>query len=129
MVVTATKRFTFDACHFLPGHKGKCANMHGHTYKLEVTIMREGGKVQPADSGSDAGMVMDFSDLKKLVNEAVIERFDHHNLNDVLTYRPTAENMAEDILVTLNNMMANLPVEVIMVKLWETGDSYVEVKL
>lgn len=73
----------FDAAHYLPTYKGKCANMHGHTWHIKVEIF---GPVHTD------GMVMDLTELKSKVNK-LIERFDHKVLNDILT-TPTCENLA-----------------------------------
>ncbi|MGA9098800.1 MAG: 6-carboxytetrahydropterin synthase QueD, partial [Methanotrichaceae archaeon] len=74
----------FDAAHSLPGYQGKCANLHGHTYKVEVVIEGPIG---------ENGFVMDFFQLKKILN-SVLEDLDHSNLNDLLP-NPTAENISE----------------------------------
>ncbi|AKU90985.1 6-carboxytetrahydropterin synthase QueD [Vulgatibacter incomptus] len=76
--------FLFSAAHRLPFHKGVCFRMHGHNYKLLVTVERE---VDPA-----TGMVMDFEDLRLQVWEHALDRCDHHTLNDFLE-NPTAENI------------------------------------
>ena len=127
MVIKVTKSFTFDAAHFLPNHKGKCASMHGHTYRLEVTVVRENGKLM--DVGSDDGMVVDFYDLKAIVTTEVIEKLDHRVLNEVLPFRTTAENMAAHIFGVLTDKLQSSGVLVEKIKLWETTDSYVEVCL
>lgn len=124
-VIKLTKSFTFDAAHFLPNHKGKCSNMHGHTYKLEVTVVRENGKLM--ESGSDEGMVIDFSDLKTIVKAEVIDKVDHTVLNEVFSFRTTAENMAAHIFGVLTDKLQPLGVKVEKIKLWETPDSCVEV--
>ena len=67
-----TKIFTFDSSHMLDGHDGKCQNLHGHTYKLEITVSGS-----PIEGGAKDGMVMDFSDLKRTVKQHIIEPFDH----------------------------------------------------
>jgi len=127
MVIKVTKSFTFDAAHFLPNHKGKCANMHGHTYRLEVTVVRKNGKLM--NDGSDEGMVVDFYDLKAIVTTEVIDKMDHKVLNEVLPFRTTAENMAAHIFGVLTDKLLANGVVVEKIKLWETPDSYVEVCL
>ncbi|TGE37432.1 6-carboxytetrahydropterin synthase QueD [Desulfosporosinus fructosivorans] len=119
-----TKSFTFDAAHFLPDHKGKCANMHGHTYRLEVSVARNNGIL--GNGGSDEGMVIDFADLKAIVKAEVIDKMDHKVLNDVLPFRTTAENMADHIFKVLTDKLQASGVIVDRIKLWETPDSYVE---
>lgn len=124
-VIKVTKSFTFDAAHFLPNHKGKCSSMHGHTYRLEVTVVRNNGEL--IASGSDEGMVIDFSDLKGIVKDEVIDKVDHKLLNDVFSFRTTAENMAAYIFEVLTNKLKPFGVKVDKIKLWETPDSCVEV--
>jgi len=126
MVIKVTKSFTFDAAHFLPNHKGKCATMHGHTYRLEVTVVRDNGKL--INRGSDEGMVIDFYDLKAIVTTEVIDKMDHKVLNEVLPFRTTAENMAAHIFSVLTDKLQPCGVIVEKIKLWETPDSYVEVQ-
>lgn len=125
-VIKVTKGFSFDAAHFLPNHKGKCSSMHGHTYRLEVTVVRGNGKL--IESGSDEGMVIDFTDLKAIVKAEVIDKVDHKVLNDVFSFRTTAENIAAHIFSVLTEKLQSLDVKVEKVKLWETPDSYAEVE-
>lgn len=69
MSVIATKEFTFDSAHQLVGHDGKCANLHGHTYRLEVAL-----KDTPIiPEGPKEGFVMDFGDLKRIVKENIVD--------------------------------------------------------
>lgn len=67
-----TKIFTFDSSHMLDGHDGKCQNLHGHTYKLEITV--SDGIIK---GGAKDGMVMDFTDLKAIVKQHITDPFDH----------------------------------------------------
>lgn len=130
MKLEITKIFEFAAAHYIPEHEGKCKNLHGHTYKLEVTITRTGlsnsSDLAEALKDSPYGMVMDFGDLKSLVKKYIIEIFDHSYLNEIFHF-PTAENMAGSIFTIINN---NLPqnVEVTEIKLWETPTSCATVK-
>jgi len=112
--VTLSKIFEFDAAHKLPNYKGPCANLHGHTYKMEVVIE---GLVK------ENGMVIDFGELKKLVNESVISKLDHSYLNDRYP-NPTAEIMVVDIFKTIGKLLAK-NVRLVEVKLWETPTSCV----
>ena len=123
--ISVTKIFKFDAAHFLPEHKGKCADIHGHTYRLEVTVARTDGDVLA--SGSSAGMVLDFGDLKEIVQREIIEKVDHKMLNDVLPFRTTAENVVVYFYEVLERQLAPLGVEVLKLKLWETQTSFAEV--
>ena len=72
--VRITKQFTFETGHALYGHDGKCKNIHGHSYKLSVTIF---GKPLGDSKSSKFGMIMDFSDLKKIVKEEIVNPLDH----------------------------------------------------
>lgn len=107
-----SKEFTFDAAHFLTKYHGKCENLHGHTYRLRVTVE---GPV-----GED-GMVMDFVRLKSIVKEDVIDRYDHQNLNDFFE-NPSAENVVMQIWNDLKGMKEAKLYEL---TLWETPDSFV----
>ncbi|MBT5016190.1 6-carboxytetrahydropterin synthase QueD [Candidatus Peregrinibacteria bacterium] len=82
-----TKVFTFDAAHKLTDYYGKCERLHGHTYKLEVTV--EG----PVHKN---GMVVDFVLLKRIVKRRVLEKLDHHYLNEVVE-NPSSERLASFI--------------------------------
>jgi 6-pyruvoyltetrahydropterin/6-carboxytetrahydropterin synthase len=116
-----TKTFRFEAAHHLPSHHGKCARLHGHSYKLEVAIR---GPIKNTPDRSDSGMVMDFEDLSRIVRNSVIERLDHRDLNEVTGIRTTAENLAHWMWDALNT--AGLP-ELYRIRLWETENSYVEI--
>ncbi len=80
-----TKVFTFDSAHKLTNYYGKCERLHGHTYKLEVTIE---GPVH------ENGMVVDFVLLKRIVKRRVLDKLDHQYLNDVVE-NPSSERLAE----------------------------------
>lgn len=116
--ISVTKLFTFEAAHQLPDHKGKCSQLHGHSYKLEVTVA---GPLQ--STGSSNGMVIDFADLSAIVNEQIITPWDHRFLNELLPFHTTAENLALEVYTKL--IKAGLAVE--RVKLWETSKAYAEV--
>ncbi len=81
------KRFHFEAAHELPHHPGKCARMHGHSYRLEVAIS---GPLQK--DGPSRGMVEDFDALESLVAVEVIDVLDHRTLNELID-NPTAEEI------------------------------------
>lgn len=119
MKVTATKRATFDAAHFLPGHPGKCARFHGHTYTVEVTVRREDGR-----HDLETGMVADFGDLSELLR-GILAGYDHGVLNDSLA-NPTAEVLAG---VLFREVELRLPkgIHVDRLRVWETPDCFVEV--
>lgn len=76
-MLLVTREFHFDASHLLPGHSGKCARLHGHTYRVQVSIASE----SPLDtSASSDGMLIDFGDLKEIVNIAFLDNWDHRFL-------------------------------------------------
>ena len=107
----------FDAAHHLPGYKGKCVQVHGHTYKVETVI---DGPVGPD------GFVMDFYKLKKIVN-TVLEELDHRDLNEILR-NPTAEKIAEHIAGRFRQGLENTPCRLIYIKLWEGKNKWVMVE-
>lgn len=120
-MTTVTKIFKFEACHHLPHYDGACHNLHGHSYKLEVTV---GGKVETSTTNPKCGMIVDFKDLKKIVNEVAVDKYDHSYLNDFFP-NPTAEIMVKQIAT---DIISRLPRNVYLVscKLWETDTSYAE---
>lgn len=92
-----TKEFRFEAAHMLPNHGGKCRELHGHSYRVQVHVT---GPVQSATGQPDEGMVVDFDVLKQLWREFLHPLLDHRYLNDSLGagYQPTtAENIARFI--------------------------------
>ena len=118
-MISITKIFEFSAGHFLPHHGGLCHNSHGHSYKLEIEIsgpLKTKGEVQ--------GMIMDFSELKRIVQEKVLYIVDHSFLNNTWT-NPTAENMVETIVEWLQREL-KYKAKLIRVRLWETSNSYAE---
>lgn len=74
MYVNITRKIEFDAGHRIPDHASKCRNIHGHRYVLEATVR---GAVKAHDGESDSGMVVDFGDLKTLMNVAIGDEWDH----------------------------------------------------
>lgn len=99
--------FDFEAAHRLPQHPGKCRDLHGHSYRLIVTVDRP---VDPA-----TGLGIDFSDLKRIVKDEVVDRLDHKYVNDLID-NPTAEVMAVWIWERLRAPLHGL----VEVELWET---------
>ena len=106
------REFSFDAAHHLPRHPGKCRNLHGHTYRLQVWCE---GDVDPV-----SGMVVDFADVKAAVQSRVLDALDHTLLNDIIDY-PTAENIAAWIW----DALAGGELPLLEIKLWETPTCYV----
>ena len=136
-----TKKFHFEAAHALVGYDGKCRNIHGHSYELQVTV-----KGMPVDEPGNPknGMVIDFHDLKRIVNEEVVERLDHsfiigtnmpadfvesakRNFDKIVcvNYQPTTENMLTDFAERIKGRLPQ-NVELHSVRLQETRDSYAE---
>lgn len=71
---TVRKEIEFDAAHRVPNHKSKCYNLHGHRYKIRVTVE---GPLVDTEGTSDEGMVIDFSDIKKVLTEKIHDVYDH----------------------------------------------------
>jgi 6-pyruvoyltetrahydropterin/6-carboxytetrahydropterin synthase len=114
--VTVTKKFSFAAAHFLSNYDGKCANLHGHEWFFEVSISR---RINPT-----SGMVLDFSKLKKVVNEYIVDVFDHTCLNDYIEL-PTAENL---LIVIWEILMFDAKLKGISsIKIWEAPDSWAQI--
>lgn len=140
--IRITKHFDFETAHALYGYDGKCKNVHGHSYQLYVTII--GTPIEDAQHVKN-GMVLDFGDLKKIVNQEIVDIFDHatvlnknsphkelaerirpHSPKVILVdYQPTSENMIVDFAKLIS---AKLPesVKLHSLKLYETQNSYAE---
>ncbi|KGQ42228.1 6-carboxytetrahydropterin synthase QueD [Gallibacterium anatis] len=138
-MLKVAKEFSFDMAHLLDGHDGKCQNLHGHTYKLQVIVSGE-----TENNGAKKGMVIDFADLKRAVNELIISPMDHAFIYDqsseretkiaqllqqlnsktfALPVRSTAENLAQFIFQRLKE---NVGFHLHSVRLWETPTSFAE---
>jgi 6-pyruvoyltetrahydropterin/6-carboxytetrahydropterin synthase len=140
--IRLTKEFTFESAHALEGYDGKCRHIHGHSYRFYVTVIGE-PVTDPANP--KCGMVMDFGELKALVNEEVVEPMDHAFVmrrtesadavdrvlregfgNVVLVdYQPTCENMLADFASRISR---RLPAGVALysLKMYETATSFAE---
>ena len=139
--IRVTKKFTFDMAHALYGYDGPCKNIHGHTYTLSVTLI---GKVISDNLNPKNGMVIDFTDFKKVVKDNVIDVFDHSlvlnlnsphaQLNDLnnnfekinyVPYQPSCENLIVDFL---ERIKSKLPDNILVKnsKLEETPTSFAE---
>ncbi len=108
-----TKKFTFDAAHFLPSYNGKCEHLHGHTYALDVKV--EG--IPDAE-----GMVIDFTKVKILTQDLVLSKLDHALLNDILP-NPSAENICIWIWRQLAPKLREEHHKLYAVEVWETATS------
>ena len=140
--IRITKEFTFETGHALYGYDGKCKNVHGHSYKLAVTVI---GQPISEPGQIKLGMVIDFGDLKKIVKEEVVDPFDHATVFNKNTphielaeelesrghkviladYQPTSENMVIDFAQKIS---AKLPdnIKLHSLKLRETATAYAE---
>lgn len=140
--IRITKQFSFETGHALYGYDGKCKNVHGHSYKLSVTVA---GTPLTDASHVKFGMVIDFGDLKTIVKEEVVDQFDHATVfnqntphvelaNELKTrghhvilvdYQPTSENMVIDFAARIKSRLpANI--ELHSLKLQETESSFAE---
>jgi 6-pyruvoyltetrahydropterin/6-carboxytetrahydropterin synthase len=138
-VIRITKDFRFEAAHALKGYDGPCKSIHGHSYELSVTIT---GEPITDISSSKKGMVMDFSELKRIIKKSVIDPFDHALIlstdyteeelkvsgeafsNIVLVdYQPTSENFLIDFAARIRNLLPST-VGLYSLILRETATSY-----
>ena len=140
--IRITKQFSFETGHALYGYDGKCKNVHGHSYKLYVTVIGT-----PINDSSNAkfGMVIDFSDLKNIVKSEIVDVFDHatvfnkntphvelakelenrgHNVL-LVNYQPTSEMMVIDFA---SKIKKDLPesIQLHSLRLQETDSSFAE---
>jgi len=134
-MLTVTKTVKFDAAHVLTNHKGLCKNLHGHTYRVDLSVAQ--------DDADTSDMVIDFKDLKRIAAETICDVFDHafiyntesegereiaavvekHGMRTVaLPFRSTAENLARHFYALLQPKIPGL----CAVKVWETADSSAE---
>ncbi|WP_442264883.1 6-pyruvoyl trahydropterin synthase family protein [Tenacibaculum sp. ZS6-P6] len=140
--IRITKQFNFETGHALYGYDGKCKNVHGHSYKLSVTVIG-----QPINDSSNVkyGMVIDFGDLKVIVKEEIVDVFDHATVfnkntphvelakelkdrgHDVILvdYQPTSEMMVIDFAQKIKNRLPE-NIKLHSIKLQETDTSYAE---
>ena len=140
-IIKITKQFSFEMAHALRNYDGLCRNIHGHSYKMDITLA---GQPLHDESSPKNGMVMDFGDLKRLVNEEIISLLDHalvlnaktdnqlievlkQNYEKIVTveFQPTTENLLNFIA---GKIKAKLPggVKLTCVRLRETDTSYAE---
>lgn len=141
-VVRVTKKFTFEMAHALMNHDGLCKNIHGHSYKLSVTLV---GKALLDKNHPKNGMLIDFGDLKKIINEAVIKDLDHalvlqkghfENLVPQLSaqfqkliivpFQPSCENLIIDIKNKIHQKISSQAFTLHSLKLEETASSFAE---
>ena len=135
-MTTVTKTVKFDAAHVLTDHQGLCRNLHGHTYRVDVSVSTE----------ADGDMVIDFKELKGILAEVILDRFDHsfiyntgsageseiaavvekHGMRTAaIPFRSTVENLAKMFYNELKGRISGLSA----VKVWETADNVAEFKV
>lgn len=140
--IRITKQFSFETGHALYGYDGKCKNVHGHSYKLSVTVI---GTPITDTSNVKYGMVIDFGDLKKIVRSEIVDVFDHatvfnkntphidlakelesrdHNVI-LVDYQPTSENMVVDFAEKITRRLPD-NIKLFSLKLQETETSFAE---
>ena len=146
-MLNVTKEFSWAMNHRLENHKGLCKNLHGHNYRLFITVIREDGLIGD-DNKSGEGMVIDFKSLKNIVNKVIVDDLDHafaYNKNSnvdeqiakaleekiqqkifAFDFRTTAENMVKWMVESLNNYLTNADTGVRCTKavLYETDTCY-----
>ena len=140
--IRITKQFNFETGHALYGYDGKCKNVHGHSYKLSVTVI---GSPITDTNNVKYGMVIDFGDLKKIVKEEIVDIFDHATVfnqntphielaNELKTrghhvilvdYQPTSENMVIDFAAKIKSRLPE-NIELHSLRLQETETSFAE---
>lgn len=140
--IRVTKEFTFEMAHALYGYDGACKNIHGHSYHLSVTV--SGQPINETNNPKN-GMVIDFGDIKKIVKEHIVDKYDHAfmvnaktphaNLNPddygygnkfyKVNFQPTCENMIVEFARVLQLYLPKL-IKLNSLKLRETATSYVE---
>lgn len=140
--IRITKQFSFETGHALYGYDGKCKNVHGHSYRLDVTVI---GSPITDSSNVKYGMVIDFSDLKKIAKEEIVDVFDHatvfnkntphvelarelksrgHNVL-LVDYQPTSEMMVIDFAEKIKRRLPE-NIKLHSLKLQETATSFAE---
>lgn len=140
-IIKITKQFSFEMAHALRNYDGLCRNIHGHSYKMDITLS---GQPLNDETSPKNGMVMDFGDLKRLVNEEIISLLDHalvlsdktdnqlvevlkQNYEKIVTvdFQPTTENLLNFIAGKIQKRLPN-DVKLSCVRLRETDTSYAE---
>jgi len=140
--IRITKQFTFETGHALYGYDGKCKNVHGHSYTLNVTVI---GTPIADHTHVKFGMVIDFGDLKTIVNKEIVDVFDHatvfnkntphielaqellnrgHNVL-LVDYQPSSEMMVIDFAEKIKKQLPE-HIQLHSLKLRETRTSYAE---
>ena len=140
-IIKITKQFSFEMAHALRNYDGLCRNIHGHSYKMDITLA---GQPLHDETSPKNGMVMDFGDLKRLVNEEIISLLDHalvlnaktdtqlievlkQNYEKIVTvdFQPTTENLLNFIADKLKKRLPDT-VKLCRIRLRETDTSYAD---
>lgn len=148
-MITVSKEFQWAMAHMLDGHEGLCKNLHGHEYKLIVTVNRRHEQVLEAPGHPGDGMVVDFKMLKNIVKKKIVDPLDHAlmlnqystdafelsllNLCQIhdkkyqlVNFRPTAEHMVHYFARILKDELAAVNLELTTLRLYETPTSYAD---
>ncbi len=139
--IRVTKQFGFEMSHALSNYDGLCRNIHGHSYKLQVTLL---GEPLHEPGNPKDGMVFDFSQLKKLIKKEIVDPFDHslminnadaheklvdlgemYERHHVVNFQPTTENLVIYIAEKLKTVLPE-QLELFAVRLYETSNSFAE---
>lgn len=132
-MISACKIFHFEMAHALTDHPGACRNLHGHSYEMHVMVT--------APQLNSQGMIIDFGHIKRLVNEHIVDTYDHalvlkqgtplaqiiHGYDGQLIWmdcEPTAENLVQSFADTLQPLFEAMQVTLSQIKLYETPTSY-----
>ena len=138
-IIRITREFSFEGAHALGGYDGKCCHIHGHSYRMAVTV--SGNPIED-DNSPKKGMVLDFTDLKKIVNENIIDKFDHALVmkegallaedigrvyGNVVTvdFQPTSEMLVIHFADIVKSLLPE-GIQLHSIKLWETEKSCAE---
>jgi len=139
--IRVTKQFSFEMSHALLNYDGLCRNIHGHSYKLQITVA--GQPLKDSESPKD-GMVIDFSILKKIIQQQIVNPLDHslminenaptdklselgqmYERHHVVPFQPTSENMVVYIAEKVKPLLTE-HIELFSVRLYETSNSFAE---
>ena len=141
-VIRLTKEFSFEMAHSLSGYDGACREIHGHSYKLFVTVQ---GEPNADPNNPKYGMAMDFGELKRIVGRLIVDRYDHalvvrrtaensdaidalrllYNKIEVCDYQPTCENMVSRFAEEIRRELPS-GIQLFSIKLHETATSFAE---
>lgn len=145
-VISITRRLEFDSGHRIPNHDGQCRHLHGHRYAIEVTLT---GEVADHPGKADDGMVLDFGDIKRLINQHIVELWDHaflvakedaslvsflasipNHKTVILEHVPTVENLAKTAFAILQPIFKQAfggRLELSALRLYETPNCWADV--